>query len=515
MKYNFILLLLGLVFQSGLLAQQHVRCGVDGSAAEQLTQRLLTNKQTVKANQLIYPRSTVYVPIKFHLVGDDNGEGRAADKDVLTELCLLNEEFADQDIQFYLKGDFNYYSNSTLYEEHYRDGNRIFGRNKEPNALNVYLVGNANSSPSDPDESGVVGGYYSVSRDWIVMRSDALAFATFSIKHTLPHEIGHFFSLLHPHNGWDNEIYNVEQHGDPAPVVSPNFVLTEKQDGSNCEVAGDKLCDTAPDYNFGFGWPSCREYDGGAKDPDGAIVDPDEELFMSYFICSRGTYYFSDQQKDLMMADLMSNSRSHLRVTNPTNTQEITDKPTLLSPANAGLTNGYRNIVLEWSAVRGADRYLVEVSTAPNFPKSGLLVFFADDNKVNIPNLEPDQRYFWRVRPFNAYYTCQGFTNFRNFKTTSATTSVSTIEQVENWSVRPNPSYGAELQLQLSNRESFRAVVKMYDYSGKEVLNFGQLDFVVGEQTIPLSTAQLPGGLYVLNVISEKGALTEKVVLVR
>ena len=234
-----------------MLVGQHARCGTTGEFARQVTDRLLVNKQTVRDNKLIYPRSTIYVPIKFHLVAEDNGEGRAQEADILTELCLLNEEFADQEIQFYLKGDFNYINNSTLNNEHYKDGNRIFNRNDDPNAMNVFLVGNANLSEREEGD-GEAGGYYSPTRDWIVMRSDALAFASFVIKHTLPHEIGHYFSLPHPHNGWDFEIYDPEVHGSPAPRFSPEFVLTEKQDGSNCDVAGDMICDTPPGLQLWF-----------------------------------------------------------------------------------------------------------------------------------------------------------------------------------------------------------------------------------------------------------------------
>ena len=127
------------------------------------------------------------------------------------------------------------------------------------------------------------------------------------------------------------------------------------------------------------------EYDGGAMDPDGAEVDPDEELFMGYFLCGRNSYYFTDQQKELMMADLLSSGRSHLRVTNPTNTQQITAKPTLTTPENAATTPDYRNVLLGWTEVAGADRYLIEVSQAPNFPANGLQSFFSENNSHHPP----------------------------------------------------------------------------------------------------------------------------------
>ncbi|MEZ4948184.1 MAG: hypothetical protein R2784_02135 [Saprospiraceae bacterium] len=53
-------------------------------------------------------------------------------------------------------------------------------------------------------------------------------------------------------------------------MVSPNGSPTELQDGSNCTTAGDKICDTPPDYNFGLiNGNSCY---GGAKDPNGVTA---------------------------------------------------------------------------------------------------------------------------------------------------------------------------------------------------------------------------------------------------
>ena len=40
--------------------------------------------------------------------------------------------------------------------------------------------------------------------------------------------------------------------------------------------SGDFLCDTPADYNLGFGWNNCN-YTGGAMDPNGILLNPDEK----------------------------------------------------------------------------------------------------------------------------------------------------------------------------------------------------------------------------------------------
>lgn len=485
---------------------QVFRCGTTEELAAEIIPRLKENKALVQSNKLIYPRSTVFVPIKFHLVAKSDGTGRVAEKDVLNQLCLINEDFSPQNIQFYLKGGFNYINNNVLYASHYQDGSRTFNQNDDNNALNVFIVDNANNSATRDD---LVLGYYTTSNDWIVIRRDAVASSSY-IGYTLAHEIGHFFSLLHPFNGWDSEPYDPAKHGVPVQKSSPGFIPTEKVDGSNCEDAGDMVCDTPPNYNFG--WPNCK-YEGGAQDPDGKLVDPDENLFMSYFPCLRKDYYFSEQQMELIMADLMSRNRANLRVTNPGNTDTISEIPKLVSPVNGNSTQGPKNILLEWTAVAGANQYLVEVSTLPNFPDNNLESFISNTNTLEIPELDANKLYFWRVKPFNEYFTCQGFSGFSNFRTT-ITTGVASLKSITKWSIFPNPVSGGQFQVNLNSENSFEANISLINILGKTVVNFGNYPIRTGENNINLTVnPSVSSGIYFLQVSSREGQKTERLAI--
>jgi len=82
---------------------------------------------------------------------------------------------------------------------------------------------------------------------------------------TLPHEIGHFFSLIHTHG-------------------SSNIFLTDELvNGSNCDTAGDLICDTPADPQLGSDNvnTSCV-YTGTFIDGNGDSFVPDPNNIMSY-----------------------------------------------------------------------------------------------------------------------------------------------------------------------------------------------------------------------------------------
>ena len=67
----------------------------------------------------LYPitkRSVNYVPLKIHIVGDDNGNGYYSIEDLLYSICTLNEDYEPLDIQFYIYGDIDYINNSDYYD---------------------------------------------------------------------------------------------------------------------------------------------------------------------------------------------------------------------------------------------------------------------------------------------------------------------------------------------------------------------------------------------------------------
>ncbi len=76
---------------------------------------------------------------------------------------------------------------------------------------------------------------------------------------TLSHELGHWFDLLHTHDGGD-----------------------ELVDGSNCKTTGDFCCDTPADPNLSTRLDSNCKYIGTVVDANGDRYNPDTRNLLSY-----------------------------------------------------------------------------------------------------------------------------------------------------------------------------------------------------------------------------------------
>jgi hypothetical protein len=182
-----------------------------------------------------------------------------------------------------------------------------------------------------------------------------------------------------------------------------------------------------------------------------------------------------------------------------------------LAPANGADAPGGGNVLLQWTPSAGATAYLVEVDRIPTFVNPSR--FIATSNSLNVTGLVVNSRYFWRVRPFNDYYACAGFTLFQSF-TPVAGTSVNTIDVVDVWSISPNPvSRAAELFLSLETRESFEGDIMLYAANGQLVRPPLRQRFSPGENRVAIAIDNLPAGLYSLSLVSPKGTINQRVVV--
>lgn len=106
----------------------------------------------------------------------------------------------------------------------------------------------------------------------------------------LTHELGHFFGLLHTFEGSGEELV----------------------DGSNCETAGDKICDTPADpYDVEF---KIEEYVNDCiffnvqKDANGDFYQPQVGNIMSYYPCPCG---FTQGQYLRMVENYLNAGKKH------------------------------------------------------------------------------------------------------------------------------------------------------------------------------------------------------------
>jgi hypothetical protein len=509
MKKMMVVVILFLLGGIALNAQtNHGRCGNGGGEwNEIITERLLQNKQAL-ADDPVQFRTTVYVPVRFHLVANSNMQGRVEHWRVLEQLCRLNQDFADMDMQFYIKGMNDNINNNGIYSTQYTAGT-VMNLLRDQTALNVWIVDVATPAPPTPGETTTILGYYNPQRDWVVIkRSEVRASSV-----TLPHEIGHFFSLAHTHNGWDAVPWS-PAIGNPSPVTSPGGVPTELQSGSNCNTAGDYICDTPPDYN-GLGFPTCNY--NIAQDPTGVFINPDEKLFMSYFdFCPRNEYYFSPTQQDLMWVDYNHSSRNYLRSTFVPNLTEITETPVLTYPVGGITPPGYNMVNFQWTAVTGADHYLLEIDRAATFTINPIRVIVSGTNNHTIATLEPNRSYFWRVRPYNAYRTCTNFTQSGTFQTNSTIVNTTDIADLNEWSISPNPVYAeGSIQINLQATRGFEGVFTLYNTAGQMVRQYGKQRINTGATSFDFSVANLQSGVYILALDHEEGREVRRVVVAR
>lgn len=497
----YALLLLTWVLPLAAQAQAQHACGTDHSSDGRaaMKDRLLANIRIAAANAGA-ARTTMYVPIKFHVGAKNDGTERISESNLLDMLCELNEDFAPYDFQFFLSGGtFNYINNNTFYESHLETVNSIMTAQYDSLAVNVFIVDDFQPS------GGLFGAYYNVPRDWIVIAKSQIG----KDNNTLTHEMGHYFSLLHTYNGWDTP-YIVENV--PAPATTPLGIPTELQNHSNCDIAGDYICDTSPDYYFGTFWTEC-DWTLNVLDPIGERVMPDERNHMGSFrYCPDEEYFFSDMQAAAMLADYNAPARNYLRASAIPGFNEIMEQATPVAPVGNQVTPYYDSVLLEWNEVPNADAYFLEVSRVATFSVDPVRYIVYGNSQI-VTGLLANKIYHWRVRPYSAHAACAPFSDVATF-VTGDLVNTDAPDFVEAFSVFPNPVAGRNsLTVRLQTRESFSATLHFLDVAGRSTGISRAVEITASEQQIEMSILQLPTGVYFLQMTTASGRLSQKVII--
>ena len=64
-------------------------------------------------------RAEKNIPLAIHIVGDDSGKGYYDLEDLFHTMCVLNDNYVQADMYFYIKGDIDYIDNSEYYDHDY------------------------------------------------------------------------------------------------------------------------------------------------------------------------------------------------------------------------------------------------------------------------------------------------------------------------------------------------------------------------------------------------------------
>jgi len=187
--------------------QHRGECGVTYEMEQQLPVYSKKDVQLFKeANSERF--ASINIPVMFHTVANSVGEGRVKRKDILKSLCRMNNDYAEHGVVYYLKdGGFNELDNSNIFSNVSMNGDLV-QTFKDGAAVDIFITENADTGSS----LGTTLGFYSPGGDYIIIRKKEMA----DSSGTMSHEVGHYFSLRHPHSGWDQP-YDIGTYGNSVP----------------------------------------------------------------------------------------------------------------------------------------------------------------------------------------------------------------------------------------------------------------------------------------------------------
>jgi len=463
-------------------------------------QRLKKNK--ANWSQTIAKGKTArFVPVVFHLVGDNDGNQRLSEESAYKAICVLNERFAilGLDICLYIK-KFEEINNSII---HQTPAGSPLPSFKDPRAMNIFCVGDISSG-----SGGTTLGYYQPGSffDFIVIRNDQVG----NEDWTLEHEVGHFFSLAHTHRGWEDEPWTPQDYDEKITAVSiqssqvNGSALIELVDRSNCEGAGDMLCDTQSDYGRGQSCNCCTLSDV-IMDRNCDTLRPMMNNIMSYSArCF--DWQFTGDQVLAMHTDFDSPERFYLRNDDVTVHTPIIEVVEPTYPIGLEVVDVYDNITLTWNPVSNSEFYRVYV---------GDDVYRTTETSLTVTNLAPDKLVQWRVNAFGKFGTgclevqAQGF--FTGSQEYSAVTDLSFVESL---SFYPNPVSSAEdIKLAFDSNKSFTTDLSIYNISGKVVYKQRGISFASGNNIQAIPTVGFDTGIYIIELKTAEGTITEKIIV--
>jgi len=474
---------------------------------EEFMERLEANVKYASTHEVRSP-DFKYIPIVFHLVADDDGEGRMNEESVMLQLCRLNNQYIDVGLQYYIES-FNYINNSDMFNHVAPNVQGGMNANRVDGVLNFYIL----ASTHNPN----VAGYYTIGIDVLVVRKDHFLEED---NITSGHEIGHLLSLAHPHVGWEDEPYTPAQYGETVIITSISSVqasaLVEIMDDPNCLNTGDRICDTPPDYGFtqnGGNSSTCNNpWEGIVKDRNGVLIESIPNYIMGYNACNNNI--FSEQQMDAMNADYISrinmgtSQTRYMKSGYTPDLSTITAAPSLNYPAIAETVETYNSILFDWEPVPNAHSYIVVIGGGTD------LRIPVDTDELFVSQLEANTTYSWKVVPLNEIGYCVELINSNLFFTGNSTSSTNEIEEVNSFQVYPNPTQGAtQLKVAMEVEKDVEMKLNILSMDGKLIQSIGTQRFLSGNSIQTISIDNLSDGIYFIKAESSSGTVIKRFVV--
>lgn len=410
MKKALLLFALALGFYSANSQSSSLSCGTEPAPASALNfitslhENGIFDEYDVESVQ-----NTIFVPLKIHIIGNDQGLGYYSIQNLMANICELNQKYHAHNIQFFIRGTINYINSSQLYNlPSFAVSSAANTQYNVNRCINVYfanlstmsLCGFANypqtGAPNEPLRQGAI---------WLSPACSAPGNSTFA------HEMGHFLNLPHP----------FDQTSDaPASPLSERVTRNTNEPSprlsANCTTAGDRFCDTPADFRPDR-W-NCPGVNTTVTDANGDLFQPDGTLYMSYAndACQNK---FSVQQTAAMRATLtITQSQTGQNITGPRmyllippmeSYDTITGSATVSEPANNSTGHPANWVYFKWNKVPGASMYVVRIRR--NITLIEEIVMYGGDTALLYRGnkLIAGQTYRVSILPFNHKVTCRPY----------------------------------------------------------------------------------------------------------
>ena len=207
------------------------------------------------------PISTA-IPIQAYVIANTHGFGAISNCELQQALEQVNTHFAETGFSFFYTGVHTINSDKYFSIKDFEEGDSLYLTLNNPNAINIYFV----------DYSAGYCGWANF--PWSNKKYILISNYCTTNSSTFAHELGHYLGLLHTHSTSSG---------------------AELVDGSNCDSAGDLLCDTPADPNLSGGVDADCSYTGSTTDANNETYTPDTDNLMSYSLKDCRTKFSADQ----------------------------------------------------------------------------------------------------------------------------------------------------------------------------------------------------------------------------
>lgn len=271
---SIFLLFFAFLIYSPVTQSQTIACGthvskMDAAAFDHTAFNAYQQNRATQRNN-----KKISIGITIHIVETVQGAANIEIQKLYDELDAVNRFFSTAGISFFYCGAPRFIQGKEIYTYDQATA-ELNNRNAVAETINIYYLDDIGDTQLSQFACGISQfPWRGKLRDrFIIMQKSCSTDGA-----VLAHELGHYFGLFHTHE---------------------TFRGRELVNGSNCDNAGDLLCDTPADPNLGnTGLNGCT-YEANFVDANGERYRPSPANIMSYSP-SRCQSNFSPNQNDLM-----------------------------------------------------------------------------------------------------------------------------------------------------------------------------------------------------------------------